>query len=90
MSESPQTRQSFPGCASYDELDSTRTELGTDFISFMRSYAIWEGDVEIFNTAWDAYLGGRDTPCPIHPAGLHTTYLEGHPRCAYCDESSDH
>lgn len=46
----------------------------------------WRGDADTFALAWSNYMDGSDFPCPDHPAGIHSTYLEDDGSCNYCGD----
>ena len=52
------------------------------------TYAEWDGEVDTFALAWENYTAGLDTPCPEHPAGIHSTYLVEDGSCEYCGEKN--
>ena len=52
------------------------------------AYAEWDGEVDTFALAWENYTAGLDTPCPEHPAAIHSTYLVEDGSCEYCGEKN--
>lgn len=56
--------------------------------ALLDAYDKWNGEVDTFCLAWQAYTSGQDFPCPEHPAGVHSTYLKDDGSCDFCGDKN--